>query len=136
MIAMLVSTTGKVKRDFKQNVLTDNKDKVITVWNVSYEIRSKEITGTIEAIYLTHQSEADVTPELICGFAEFQGTIDGKQGSFTAQEDGRVQNNILKFNGRIIVASEVLSMIVDRYEYDGILYEIIYYINMIIELIV
>ncbi|WP_171031294.1 DUF3224 domain-containing protein [Ruoffia tabacinasalis] len=130
---MLVSTTGKVKRDFKQNVLTDNKDKVITVWNVSYEIRSKEITGTIEANYLTHQSEADVTPELIRGFAEFQGTIDGKQGSFTAQEDGRVQNNILKINGRIIDVSEELSMLVGRYDYDGILSESVYEINFDIE---
>lgn len=131
---MLVSTTGKIKRDFKQSIPTNNENKTVTVWNVSYEIRSKEITGTIEANYLIHQSEEDVTPELIRGFAEFQGTIDGKSGSFTAQEDGRTQNDILKINGRIIDASEELSMLVGRYDYDGLLTESVYEVNFDIEL--
>lgn len=120
MSAMFVSATGKIKKDYKQDIAMDNFNRPVTIWNVSYEVRSELIHGVIEANYLIYQSEEGITPELIRGFAEFEGTIDGQYGRFVAQEDGRSQNNIIKINGRIIDATDELTLLVGRYHYDGL----------------
>lgn len=121
-------------KEHKHTVSTNQDNKMVTIWSVSYEIRSEQINGTIDANYILHQTGEDVTPELIRGFSEFVGTINGQYGQFIAQEDGRTQNNLIKINGRIIDASDGLSLLVGRYYYDGLLSESVYEVNFDIEL--
>lgn len=131
---MFVSATGKIKKDYKQDIAIDNYNRPITIWNVSYEIRSEVIHGVIEANYLIYQLDDDITPELIRGFAGFEGTINGQYGRFVAQEDGRSQNNIIRINGRIIDATDGLSLLVGRYHYDGLTNESVHEVIFDIEL--
>lgn len=131
---MLVIATAKVMKNFRQEIVTDDINDTVTLWTVSYEIRSDEIDGTIDANYLIHQLDEDVRPELIRGYANFNGRILDQSGSFIAQEDGRSQNNLLKINGRIIDASGDFNLLVGRYYYDGVMNESVYEVKFDIEI--
>lgn len=134
MVSMLVSATAKIKKSNRQEILTDNMHESVIIWTVTYEIRSHDIDGVIDANHLIYQLDEDIRPELIRGFATFKGRIFDQTGSFIAQEDGRYQDHHIKINGRIIDASEGFNLLVGRYSYDGMVNESIYEVHFDIEL--
>ncbi|XJS10245.1 hypothetical protein ACF3NG_08920 [Aerococcaceae bacterium WGS1372] len=134
MVSMLVEATAKIKKSQRQEIVTDNMQESVTIWTVSYEIRSDEIDGVIDANHLIYQLDEEVRPELIRGFSRFSGRILDQSGSFIAQEDGRSQDKLLKINGRIIDAYDDFSLLVGRYYYNGFVNESVFEIQFDIEL--
>lgn len=134
MISMLVEATAKLKKSNRQEIVTEHMSESVTIWSVSYEIRSDDIEGMIDANYLIYHLDEDIRPEMIRGFARFNGRILDQSGSFLAQEDGRSQDQLLKINGRIIDVSGDFNLLVGRYYYDGVVNESVYGLSFDIEL--
>lgn len=134
MVSMLVKATAKIKKSNRQEILTNNMHESVIIWTATYEIRSDDIDGVIDANHLIYQLDEGVRPELIRGFATFNGRIFDQTGSFIAQEDGRNQDKHIKINGRIIDASEGFNLLVGQYSYDGMVNESIYEVHFDIEL--
>lgn len=89
---------------------------------VEYKI-SGILEGTATIEYLLYYLDSDVTDaekanSKIAGFLHFEGTYDGKSGTFTASKNGMFDNGTLDSPAQIVNSTGELDQLTGSYNYN------------------
>ena len=115
---MIIKLKGTVINRIERSVHADIENYPVRLGEYSYELDDPNFKGLAKVHYLVHEmDEGDLMPLLFRGFMKFEGEILKQKGSFLAHEDGAIHRGSTTIKGRIVDATEELSMLVGSYSF-------------------